>query len=209
MVAVGEKFGRLTVLGPAPKRRTCRHWLCRCECGCEKEFNEYNMTRGYTRGCGCQGAVKHGMSESSIYSIWSGIKRRCYNESETSFKNYGGRGIAVCDRWRNSFDSFLTDMGPRPTSRHSIDRIDTNGNYEPENCRWATPEIQARNTRANRILEFAGESRCVAEWAEIKGIPLYTLFGRLRNGWCVSRALLLPSSRHRKKPYRPYRRKKS
>lgn len=138
----------------------------------------------------CNGRFVHGLHGTSEYTIWKGIKDRCFNKNSKFYKNYGGRGIVVCDRWRNSFAAFLADMGRRPPGGYTIERINNDGDYEPDNCRWATRFDQARNTRANRLLTFRGESKCMAAWAGELGINLQTLSWRINEaGWSVERAL--------------------
>lgn len=129
--------------------------------------------------------------------IYFGIISRCENENHTAYKNYGGRGIKICDRWRTSFDNFLNDMGRIPGPEYSIDRIDNDGDYCPENCRWATVTDQARNRRSNHIIEAFGKSQCMMDWAEEMGLTFQTLKDRLRRGWCVTRSLLTPYQRIR------------
>jgi hypothetical protein len=121
---------------------------------------------------------------------------RCYNERHPSFKNHGGRGISVCDRWRESFEKFFADMGEPPTRHHSLDRINNDGNYEPSNCRWATVDVQRRNSRQARMLTHNGETMCVKDWAERIGVAPSTLCERLRRGWSVDRALTTPARRY-------------
>jgi hypothetical protein len=129
--------------------------------------------------------------------MWS----RCTNKNAHQFKNYGARGITVCDRWKD-FWAFIDDMGERPTASHSIDRIDVNGNYEPSNCRWATSTQQNRNRRNNSLLEFNGETKCLAAWAEERGIKQTTLLRRLERGRTVAEALAVSGEYKRKKPSR-------
>jgi hypothetical protein len=121
------------------------------------------------------------------------MKERCTN---TAFKNYGGRGISVCQRWADSFEVFISDMGPRPSPKHSIDRIDNDGNYEPGNCRWATNLEQARNRRTNRVITLDGESLCLVDWAKRTGVDHRTISERLRKGWDERRAVLTPARPH-------------
>jgi hypothetical protein len=150
----GLRFGRWTVLSIADKQGRHTAWNCRCECGKEKVCLGINLVSGKSKSCGCMrefNSLKHGHRKhdgtSREYETWCGIISRCESETDTNYHNYGARGIKVCDRWRNSFDNFLLDMGKRPSPKHSIDRIDVNGNYEPSNCRWATKEIQMQNRR--------------------------------------------------------------
>jgi len=131
----------------------------------------------------------HGMSYSSEYKVWAGMKGRCADKKQ---KSHGGRGITVCERWQ-SFENFYADMGPRPSDKHSIERIDNDGNYEPSNCRWATLSEQMRNTRRNRIVEFRGEKRTISEWAVITGLTHKLITWRLNNGWPAEDALTTPN----------------
>lgn len=158
----GHRFGLLTVEKYSYTKNNRVYWLCKCDCGNTKEVQKSSLKNGGTKSCGCllklkskQRAIerntKHGGSLLPEYVIWNGMKARCYNENEPSFENYGGRGITVCDRWRDSFENFFSDMGERPSPKHSIDRIDVNWNYEPSNCRWATATEQARNRRTKNI----------------------------------------------------------
>jgi hypothetical protein len=132
-----------------------------------------------------------------LYSIWQLMLTRCRNPNHPYFRVYGGRGITVCARWHD-FKLFLEDMGPRPPG-HSIDRIDNDGNYEPGNCRWATPLQQSRNSSWNRMVTYNGETKCAAEWAEALNLPYKTLTARLRAGWSAERALLEPVNKPRRK----------
>lgn len=133
--------------------------------------------------------VRHGMSNTSEYEIWCRMQARCYNANCQDYPNYGGRGISVCDRWRLSFEEFFRDMGSRPSSEHSLDRIDSNGNYNPDNCRWATRRQQARNKRNTRKLQFQGKTQSVQDWAEELGLKPAIIHRRLHDGWSVKRAL--------------------
>jgi len=126
------------------------------------------------------------------YTVWEKMIDRCENPKAKDFMRYGGRGIVVCAKWRNSFTAFFEDMGARPSPQHSIERGDNNGNYEPENCRWATRREQGRNTSRNRLLEYNGRTACLAEWAETTGLPAYVIRGRLKADWSVARTLTTP-----------------
>lgn len=130
---------------------------------------------------------------SSEYSIWMNMRARCNNPRNGSYDKYGGRGITVCERWQADFLNFLQDMGRRPSTDHSIDRIDNDGDYEPGNCRWATRKEQCRNRRSSRRIGFCGETKTMAEWAEETGLPTNVIFWRLQRGWTVERALTFPN----------------
>ena len=146
----GRVFGRLTVLARAENSGTRTRWLCRCECGVEKPFQGGDLRVGKVVSCGCfrhEVHTRHGLHGTREYGIWSGMIARCTNPSNTAFGYYGARGITVCDEWRSSFESFLEHIGPRPSPKHSVDRINNDGNYEPGNVRWATAKEQANNKR--------------------------------------------------------------
>lgn len=151
---IGQRFGMLAVTGrwPINAEDGTAVWECRCDCGNSKLVRGKNLRRGLSQSCGCQmwpqthGHAPHA-SCSKEYTAWKMMRRRCYNERADNFPRYGGRGIRVCDAWRESFQAFLDDVGFAPSPKHSIDRIDVNGNYEPGNVRWATPVEQSRNQR--------------------------------------------------------------
>jgi hypothetical protein len=152
----GRRFGRLTVISDAGNNKYSNaQWLCLCDCGATKTVGGRSLRVGKSQSCGCvtlevnrSRMTRHGKTGTCEHNIWLTMRDRCRNPKNHKFSAYGGRGIAVCDRW-NSFEAFLADMGPRPTSRHSIDRIDNDGNYEPDNCRWATSKEQRANQRAS------------------------------------------------------------
>ncbi len=200
-VPAGTRFGRLTVLGEAerhhsPSGDTKRQFRCKCDCGGYAVVALNRLRSGATASCGCLQKARaaesqrtHGMSHVPGYHVWCKMLARCLNPNTADYERYGERGIGVCDRWQTSFAAFLSDMGPRPSLSHSIDRKDNDGNYEPGNCRWATRTEQNRNKRTNRLLTFNGQTKCIAEWAEEVGIHHDTLRARLNLGWSVERAL--------------------
>lgn len=199
----GKRFGRLTVIEKAGNR-TCGEskWQCKCDCGKLTIVTSSRLRKRWTRSCGCLVGERHGHSGKKIideYKIWSSMKRRCYYVDSPDYPSYGGRGITVCDFWRHSFSAFLADMGPRPSKRHSIDRFpNNNGNYEPGNCRWATPSEQSNNRRSAVVIEFDGRTLTAHEWSHITGINQEQLTKRIGRGWTPERALTQPM---RKAPY--------
>ena len=147
----GKVFGRWTVVKEAERKRNTRYWHCKCECGTEKAVYQGTLVNGRSPSCGCiskERMTNHGLYKSKEFKVWSGMISRCKNESQVSYPNYGGRGITVCDRWAKSFSAFISDMGMRPDGNYEIDRIDGDGNYEPSNCRWATPSENSQNRRS-------------------------------------------------------------
>jgi hypothetical protein len=199
----GQKFGKLTVV----KRATFNNsegkpmWDCVCDCNPNEHIFCYgsNLKTGKIVSCGCQkienckSRSTHNMSQTTTYKIWKSMKRRCHNPQATNYKDYGARGIAVCDRWFNSFENFLADMGERPSKEYSIERKDGNKNYEPDNCIWATSTEQNRNKKNNFNLTLNGETKCVAEWAEITGLDRNTIVKRKKHGQSDEEALLVKS----------------
>lgn len=196
----GKRFGRLVVTSYAGKRYGRKtSWYCLCDCGTKRTVAGSHLATGHSQSCGClnrdrtiEANKTHGMRGLPEYGIWSGIVQRCTNMADHAYKNYGGRGITVCQRWRDSFAAFYADMGPRPSDKYLIDRKNNDGDYEKSNCRWATRIEQNRNRRNNHLITFQGETRCTAEWAELRGLKYGTLQKRLRAGWTAERALVTP-----------------
>jgi len=192
----GKRYGRLLVVKRVENRNKHVYWLCRCDCGNEVEVRCDALTRGPTVSCGCYQrdvVTTHGMWQTSIYRLWRSMLGRCENPNGHAYKLYGGRGIKVCERWHD-FLSFLADMGERPRGC-TLDRIDNDGNYEPGNCRWATPKQQGRNRANNRMLTFRGETRCIAEWADMLPLKDSAIRGRLKKGWTPEQALSIASGK--------------
>ena len=191
-----QKFGRLTVIKRVENKNKQTYWLCRCECGNEKEVNAGNLKSGNVRSCGClrhETVTKHGLRNTRLNQIWRGIKKRCYNSRSYSYYLYGGRGITMCDEWRNDFLLFYNwAINNGYSDSLSIDRIDVNGNYEPNNCRWATAKEQANNMRVNRLLTYKGQTYTMSEWCNILNMKYVTLFGRLQRGWSIEKAFITP-----------------
>ena len=219
----GQRFGRLRALRfvDQDKHGNCL-WECLCDpecggCGTIHRAATGALRAGHTTSCGCAKrdtarqlgstrSVTHGATRQGAavpeYVPWCAMKQRCADPNRSNFKFYGGRGITVCERWRSSFENFLADMGPRPSPKHSIDRIDNDGNYEPSNCRWATQREQCRNTRGAPLIEAFGERLTAAEWSDRTGIAASTIISRrsrgVRGDLILSRASL-PTAKGRAK----------
>lgn len=197
----GRTFNSLTVLGYAGSDfRYDGRWHCQCECGKITTVKTGALTGLSIKTCGCHpGNLKHGHTKHNApstpeYSSWENMNQRCYNPNVKRYDRYGGRGVEVCARWRGKlgFENFLTDMGPRPSLKHSIDRHpNKNGNYEPQNSRWATQAEQNRNRAGNHNITFEGETMCITDWASRIGISVRALGMRIKN-WGIERALTTP-----------------
>ncbi len=191
----GQRFGRLTVVGYVGNKNANSQWFCNCDCGKSTTLATSALLRKDRpyRSCGC-GMIqkKHGMSETPEHHAWRSMYQRCNNPNNPQYHLYGGRGISVCPRWRESFENFLADMGPRPEANYSVDRIDNDKGYSPDNCRWANDLEQSNNTRHNRRITFGGETHTLAEWAKITGISKSGLRWRLASGWSIADTLTTP-----------------
>jgi hypothetical protein len=193
----GLTFGDLTVLQYAMAPDGKWKYRCRCKCGKETMVAGWSLTRkAGTKSCGCSKAMmcrlkatKHGMNGTVEYRIWSGMRTRCRPHAVKKRPRYGS--VKVCERW-NSFENFFADMGPRPTPRHSIGRIDNDGDYEPSNCRWETPKEQGRNKSSTVRLTIDGVTKPLVAWSEQFGISIATIWWRLRSGWDAKRACTQP-----------------
>lgn len=201
----GKRFGRWVVLRRVPSQNARTVWECRCRCGTVAVVGSKELRNRQSRSCGClkrdivaKRNTIHGNSKRSGYSreyrAWQAAKTRCYNSHSAHYQNYGGRGIVMCDRWLHSFANFLSDMGRCPPG-YSIDRIDNDGPYSPDNCRWTNYVEQRRNQRPHKrptnthLVTYQGSIHSVSEWARLLKIPVATLFGRLRRGWTVESVL--------------------
>lgn len=195
----GITYGSLTVLGRHPvKYKSGVKWDCQCACGTQKVLFGGQLRQGKTTSCGCllpqqarERALRHGLTRTPEHRSWSSMRSRCNNPNHHAYDYYGGRGIKVCERW-DSFELFLADMGPRPSLSHSLDRIDNDKGYSPDNCRWATQIEQRLNNSSIRLVEIDGVTRRLFEWSHISGIPFDVLFKRLEAGWDPKRAITQP-----------------
>ena len=196
----GQKFGLLTAVEKNGTKSGYTAWRCSCECGNEVTVAGKALRNGNTKSCGCmaksaliernKASAKHGMSNSAAFTVWTNMKERCLNPNHKSFNRYGGRGIKICDRWLESFENFLTDMG-HPLPGLSIDRIEVSGNYEPGNCRWATAEEQSNNRENNRTVEYDGRTQTIAQWAREIGMSRQALRHRLESCWSIEEAMTM------------------
>lgn len=201
----GVRFGLLVVLRDEEdivslNNNRSRAVLVRCDCGQEKKVRLGDLRKGHTTSCGCLMVEKvkeantlYGKTKTPEYKSWVSMIRRCTDPTLHNYHRYGGRGISVCDRWLGSFELFLEDVGVRPTLKHSIDRIDNDGNYEPGNVKWSTNKEQARNSTTARMITFQGQTMCLQDWADHLGIKRTTLGMRLRSyKWSVHKAFTTP-----------------
>ena len=205
----GQRFGRLVVLRRNGSDKDSKPvWECRCDCGAITNVRGYVLKRKKrpTRSCGClaretatttmKRRIKHGQSRrnkhTQLYRRWITIKQRCYDKSHMSYKNYGGRGVRMCEKWRDDFEAFAAYIGDPPEKGATIDRLDVDKNYEPGNIKWATRKEQANNRRNNNVLSFNGIEMTVTQWAEELNILPVTLFSRIRLDWDVERILTTP-----------------
>ena len=204
---IGQTFARLTVISRAGRDRHRRAlWHCRCSCGKAKILAGIDLRKGAIKSCGCLRdeharrmardvllpfafRTKHNDSRSSEHMCWGSMIQRCLNPKHRAYARYGGRGITVCDRWRHSYENFLADMGRRPTPKHSLDRIDNDLGYSPDNCRWTSAKRQMRNRATNLQITYGAVIRPLAEWSDVTGLPRTTISNRLIRGWTIGQAL--------------------
>lgn len=198
---IGFKIGMLEVISFS-HTKVVAHWNCKCDCGNEKVISGASLrSKKPTLSCGClllsgKPNSVHGMSSTPTYETYRSMRKRCENINDKEFKNYGGRGISVCDEWK-TFDVFFADMGVRPDGS-TLDRIDTNGNYCRSNCKWSTPKEQAANRRNSYNITHDGETKHVSEWSLVSGVATETIKRRIGYGWDVGEAIFKKSKRKNK-----------
>lgn len=182
---IGDRFGKLTIMSEPYHRGKYLYVDCKCECGSTKMIRESSILNGNSRCCGCLARTgtrkKHGLRNHPLYNTHHDMIRRCYDEGRKDYKHYGARGIVVCDRWRDEqagLANFIEDMGERPKGGE-LERIDVNGNYNKENCKWLTRRGQTNNTRFNKIIRYRGYSMTLSEWAHLLGVPATSLRDRV------------------------------
>jgi len=199
---VGKKFGRLTAIMFSHSLKKYAYWKFLCECGNIKVIRGTHVTSGLTLSCGCfrneqtsKALTTHGhytgRSQTSEICAWKNLKERCLNKKDKGYENYGGRGIKICDRWMK-FENFYADMGDRPSDKHSIDRINNDGNYEPSNCKWSTRTEQNSNTRRNRYYTYGGETLTIMQWGRKLGFNPGMLKSRIKRGASFKDAITRP-----------------
>lgn len=205
---IGKKFGRLTVVkfDHKKKKNDNRHYynyyLCRCDCGNLKIVERAKLIYLHTQSCGCLHkekfkTYKHGLSYHRLHRIWDKMKYRCYNPKCPRYSDYGGRGIIICDTWKNNFKAFYDWAVLNGYKENlTIDRINVNGNYEPSNCRWVSQKVQSRNTRKNHYITYKGQTYCLSDWANKYNILPDTLWMRIKRGWTIEKALTKPIQKH-------------
>ena len=202
---IGKKFNSLTILGIDSHNKSGHYkLLCGCDCGNQKVIRADRVINNITTTCGCQNKGYNGFSPNGLsrkyphlYSCWNIMRHRCYDTNNEKYKNYGARGIVVCEEWRYSFEPFFKwAMANGYQKGLTIDRINVNGNYEPSNCRWTTLLIQARNKTNNKMITYNGETKCLSQWCEELNIPYHSIRARIRLGWSVERAFKTPVKKY-------------
>lgn len=207
---VGQKFGRLTVLERTENNKWGQsRWLCQCDCGNKTIVSGIDLNRGHTKSCGCYNLelakerlpVKrtHLLSGTHLYNVWALMKQRCFNNNDSNYDNYGGRGITVCDEWLDSENFFEWAMSTGYENGKTLDRINNNGNYEPNNCKWSTPKEQGRNKRNNIHVDLDGETYVLSELAEMYDLPYPTVWQRYKQGDRGERLIRPIEIKHRPK----------
>ncbi len=212
---LNQRFGRLVVVEELPKQKRNAFWKCKCDCGNYSSCTSGNLKSGKIVSCGClklekllQRSTTHNQRHTHLYEVWKSMKQRCYNPNLKSYKNWGARGIKICDEWLNDFQSFYdwsyangysTENQKNEKLKLTIDRIDNNGNYEPSNCRWVNRKTQASNMRTTKLITINGETKCLAEWFRHYNLCSWTYYTRIKYGWSVEEALTKPIGSKRSK----------
>lgn len=204
MDLIGRRFGRWTVIEyegtKGEGKHKCRCWKCRCECGNVKIVREWNLKSGNSRSCGClvsdsnkMNKTTHGKRNTRLYKIWVSMRNRCNNKNSSFYEDYGGRGVRVYPEWENDFMSFYDWSIKNGYSKElTIDRIDVNGNYEPDNCRWVDMRVQCNNRRNNHVLTYKEKTQTISEWERELGFKKDILQTRISNGWSIEKAIETP-----------------
>lgn len=201
---IGKRFGRVQVIAQSENFVGNSGWVCFCDCGTWKKIRGVSLTKGITSSCGClhrertgEAMRTHGLTKSVEYRAWRHAKSRCYNPNVHNYSRYGGRGVKMCERWLNSFENFLADMGPRPSGNHSIDRFPKlDGDYEPGNCQWGTQEDQVDHKENRLRYTFKGRTMTLKAWAIEIGHPYKDLHKRIHfRKWSVEKAFTTPKKK--------------
>ena len=207
----GRRYGKLKVLKRASNSSTGNtRWLCKCDCGNERVIESCNLKNG-TKSCGClsiekrtiHGGCKRGQVTAE-YTAWAHIKDRCStNPKHQDYKNYGSRGIIVCERWLNSYENFLEDMGRKPTPEHTIERINNDKGYNPDNCKWATRIEQLNNRRNTTAITYEGQTKTITQWEKHFGVKKSLFYNRLKlYGWSPHKTFTTPAADHHNPMYK-------
>ncbi len=207
---IGRRFGRLVVLSfiglrQAGTKNRRRFWECLCDCGEIIERHTQCLTSGNTKSCGClkrhqdksrKRPIKHGMNGTSEYHCWQGMLARCHNTNHRVYHYYGARGILVCQRWQDSFQNFIDDLGRKPSPKHTLERIDNNLGYSPENCCWATMKEQSQNKRNSRLITHGGKTMCFHAWEQALNFSPGLIRWRLKHNWSIQEIMTTPAAPH-------------
>lgn len=195
----GKHIESFVVIKDGIRRNKKIYCLCKCECGNIVEIRKDNLNgHRNTKNCGCKPSqYLHGLTHHRLHTIWAMMKQRCMNPKHRSYRNYGAKGIIVCDEWVSDFKAFY-DWSTKNGYKEglTLDRIDYNGNYEPNNCRWFTYKQQGNNRRNNRLLTYNGETHTMSQWCDITGLSKATIYGRLKSGWSIERTLTTPNRQY-------------
>lgn len=183
---IGKKYNKLTAIAfdrinyNSKRQNYETFYIFKCDCGNVKSIRISSVLSENTKACGCLYAIRKGLSTTPMHAVWSAMLKRCFNKLDPAYKNYGGRGIIVSDSWKNSFETFVLDMGPKPTPAHTVERIDNNKGYCKENCRWATRLEQGANRRNTRLATAFGETKTINAWSNELGLSWSSLHKKLK-----------------------------